>query len=252
MQQGGDGIIANTPSPSAPMTASFASLLTAAVLWVAIHIGVAGTRLRDRIVARIGEGPFRGAFVVVSFVLLGWLAWSFGAAGPVRMLWVAPQWLVVLMMLLMLPALLLFVGSVTTRNPTMVAGARALEAPDPAVGVLRITRHPMLWSFASWGIVHLVVLGTASAAVLAGAIIVTALAGMPSLDAKYARRHPTHWPAFAAVTSLMPFAAIAQRRNRLVLSEIGWWRPLLAVLLWVALIALHPWAFGVDPARYFH
>jgi uncharacterized membrane protein len=49
----------------------------------------------------------------------------------------------------------------------------------------------------------------------------------------------------------MPFAAIVQRRNRLVLSEISWWRPLLAVLLWAALIALHPWALGVDPARHF-
>ena len=96
------------------------------------------------------------------------------------------------------------------------------------------------------------VLGTLSAALLAGAIIATALAGMPSLDAKYARREPARWPAFAAATSILPFAAIAQGRNKLVLSEIGWWRPLLAVVVWVVLIALHPWLFGVDPARYFH
>lgn len=234
------------------MTATFASLLVAAILWVAVHIGVAGTRLRDRIVGLIGEGQFRGLFVATSFVLLGWLAWSFRAAGPVQTLWIAPQWLAVLMMLLMLPAMLLFVCAISTPNPTSVAGKHALEAPNPAVGILRITRHPMLWAFALWGIVHLVVLGTASSAVLTGAIIVTAFAGMPSLDAKYARRHPGRWPAFAAATSLLPFAAIAQGRNKLVLSELGWRRPLLAVILWVALIALHPWAFGVDPARYFH
>lgn len=234
------------------MTATFASLLAAAVLWVAVHIGVAGTRLRDRIVGRIGEGPFRGLFVVTSFVLLGWLAWSFRAAGPVRTLWIVPHWLAVVMILLMLPAMLLFVCAVSTPNPTSVAGKHALEAPNPAVGILRITRHPMLWAFALWGIVHLVSLGTASAAVLAGAIIVTAFAGMPSLDAKYARRYPARWPAFAAATSLVPFAAIAQGRNRLALSELGWWRPLLAVALWAVLIALHPWAFGVDPARYLH
>lgn len=234
------------------MTAALASLLAAAVLWVAIHIGVAGTRLRDAIVGRIGEGPFRGLFVVASFALLAWLGWSFGAAGPVRVLWVSPQWLSVLMMLLMLPAMLLLVCALTMPNPTSVSGRRALERPDPAVGILRITRHPMLWAFALWSIVHLVVLGTASAAVLTGAILVTAFAGMPSLDAKYARRDPARWPPFAAATSLLPFAAIAQGRNRLALSELGWWRPLLAVALWVALIALHPWAFGVDPARYFH
>lgn len=234
------------------MTAAFVSLLAAAVLWVAVHIGIAGTRIRDGIVAGIGEGPFRGLFVVASFVLLGWLAWSYGHAGPVRVFWMVPQWLAVLMMVLMLPALVLFVCSITTPNPTSVAGRHALEAPNPAIGILRITRHPMLWAFALWGIVHLVVLGTASAAVLTGAVIVTAFAGMPSLDAKYARRNPARWPAFAAATSTLPFAAIAQGRNKLVIGEIGWWRALLAVLLWVALIALHPWAFGVDPARYFH
>ena len=234
------------------MTSAFVSLVAAAIAWVAVHIGVAGTRLRDRIVARIGEGPFRGLFVLASFAILGWLGWSFGAAGPVQVLWQSPRWLVVLMMLLMLPALLLFVGSLSTPNPTSVTGARALASPNPATGVLRITRHPMLWSFALWGVVHLVVLGTLSAVMLTGAIIVTALAGMPSLDAKIARRKPDRWAALATTTSLLPFVAIAQGRNRLVWSEIGWWRPLLAIVLWAALIALHPWAFGVDPAWYFH
>jgi uncharacterized membrane protein len=234
------------------MTSALASLLAAAIVWVAFHIGVAGTRLRDRLVARLGEKPFRGLFVLASFALLGWLGWSYGAAGPVRMLWIAPQWLVVSMMLLMLLALLLFVASVSTPNPTAVTGTHALESPNPAIGILRVTRHPMLWAFALWGVVHLVVQGTLSMALLGGAITATALAGMPSLDAKYARRKPARWPAFAAATSVLPFVAIAQRRNTLVWSEIGWWRPLFAVLLWVALIALHPWLFGVDPARYFH
>lgn len=234
------------------MAPALTSLFAAAIAWVVFHIGVAGTRLRDRLVARLGEKAFRGLFVLGSFALLGWLGWSFGAAGPGTVLWIVPQWLAVLMMLLMLPALLLFVGSLSTPNPTSVTGAHALEAPEPAVGVLSITRHPMLWSFAVWGLVHLVVLGTLSAALLTGAIIVTALAGMPSLDAKYARREPARWPAFAAATSRLPFVAIAQGRNRLVLSEIGWWPPLLAVVLWIVLIALHPVAFGVDPARFFH
>ena len=195
------------------MTPTFVSLVAAAIVWVAVHIGVSGTRLRDGIVARIGEAPFRGLFVLASLGILAWLGWSFGAAGPVRLLWHAPRWLGVLMMLLLLPALLLLVGSLSAPNPTSVTGARALDAPNPATGVLRITRHPMLWAFALWGLVHLVVLGTLSAVVLSGAIIVTALAGMPSLDAKYARRRPDRWPAFAALTSRLPFVAIAQGRN---------------------------------------
>ena len=233
------------------MTA-FASLLLAAVAWVAVHIGIAGTRVRDAIVARIGTGPFRGLFVVASFALLYWLGTAYGAAGPVRQLWVVPRGLVVAGMWLLLPAVLLLVCSVSQPNPTSVRGGRALERDEPATGILRVTRHPMLWAFALWAIVHLVALGTLSAAVLTGAILVTALAGMPSLDAKYAKRHPEHWPRFAATTSILPFAAIARGRNRLVLREIGWWRPWIAIVLWGVLIALHPLAFEVNPARYFH
>ena len=106
---------------------AFASLVLAAVAWVAMHIGVAGTALRGAIVARIGQGAFRGLFVAASFAVLGWLIYAYNAAGPVAQLWVAPRWLVVVLMLLMLPALLLFVCSVTMPNPTSVRGGRALS-----------------------------------------------------------------------------------------------------------------------------
>ena len=233
------------------MTA-FASLLAAAIAWVAVHIGIAGTAVREAIVSRIGTGPFRGLFVVASFALLYWLGTSYGAAGPVRQLWIAPRWLVVAGMWLLLPAVVLLVCSVSQPNPTSVRGGRALERDEPATGILRITRHPMLWAFALWAVVHAIALGTLSALVLTGAILLTALIGMPSLDAKYAKRNPERWPRFAATTSIVPFVAIAQGRNRLVLREIGWLRPWLAIVIWGVLIALHPLAFEVNPARYFH
>ena len=233
------------------MTA-FASLLAAAIAWVAVHIGIAGTAVREAIVSRIGTGPFRGLFVVASFALLYWLGTSYGAAGPVRQLWIAPRWLVVAGMWLLLPAVVLLVCSVSQPNPTSVRGGRALERDEPATGILRITRHPMLWAFALWAVVHAIALGTLSALVLTGAILLTALIGMPSLDAKNANRNPERWPRFAATTSIVPFVAIAQGRNRLVLREIGWLRPWLAIVIWGVLIALHPLAFEVNPARYFH
>jgi uncharacterized membrane protein len=234
------------------MAHGFALLATAAIAWVALHIGVSGSRLRGAIVARIGEGAFRGLFVVASFVVLGWLVYAYNHAGPIAQLWVAPRWLVVALMLLMLPAMLLLVCAVTMPNPTSVRGERALHGPEPARGILRITRHPMMWSFAIWGVLHIVAIGTVSMMMLAGAIVVTAFAGMPSLDAKYARREPERWPPFAAATSILPFGAILAGRNRLALGEIGWWRPLLALALWVALIAAHPLLSTAQPARYFH
>lgn len=224
-------------------------LILAAAAWLALHLGVSGSALRGRIVRAIGEGPFRGLFSLASLIVIAWLVMAWSAAGPVRGLWVAPHWLRVACMVSMLPALLLFVGSVSVANPTMVAGDRALGREEAARGILRITRHPMLWSFAIWALVHLVMGGTLGDLVFFGAFLAVALAGMPSLDAKIARRDPAAWARFAAATSIVPFVAIAQGRNRLVPREIGWWRVGVAVLAWFGLIALHPLLFDVPAWR---
>jgi uncharacterized membrane protein len=227
------------------MSASFVSLLFAALAWIVVHIGVAGTSLRGAIVRAIGEGPFRGLFVVASFALIYWLAHAYSVAGAMQVLWASPHWLNVILMLLMLPALLLFIGSVTVRNPTSVAGASALAADSPARGILRVTRHPMLWAFAIWAAIHLLILGTLGGGVFFGAFLITALVGMPSVDAKIAKRDPQRWASYAQATSIVPFVAISQGRNRFDIAEIGWWRPALAVALWFVLIGAHQWLFHV-------
>ncbi len=232
------------------MLLAHAWLLAAAVVWTFVHLGVSGTRLRAFIVRAIGEVAFRGVFSLASVTILVWLVWSYRSAGPVRVLWVAPHWLIVVGMLLMLPALVLFVGSVTAPNPTMVQGQRALETENPARGVLRITRHPMLWSFAIWALVHLLMVGTLGATIFFGAFLIVALAGMPSLDAKISRRGLQGWSAFMRATSIVPFVAIAQSRNRLELTEIGLWRIAVALVAWVVLIALHPLLFHVAAWSY--
>jgi len=220
-------------------------LIVAALVWIAIHFGLAGTMLRDAVVRRIGEAPFRGVFSLLSIVALVFLvrAWS---AAPSTLLWIAPDWLRWLLVLAMLPAFVLFVASVSGRNPTMIGPGEG--GAQPPRGVIRVTRHPMLWSFAIWAGVHIVGDGDTAAIVFFGAFLVTALAGMRSIDAKLARRDRNTWHALSAATSIVPFAAIAQGRNRLVPREIGWLTPAIAVVAWIVVLLVHPWLFGVAPA----
>jgi uncharacterized membrane protein len=219
-------------------------LIIAALVWIGVHMGVAGTRLRGVLVARIGETAFRGLFTALSFATIAFLivAWRAAATEP---LWYAPPWLRWLLVLVMLVAFLLFVASVSTPNPTMI-GPQGTTARPPR-GIQRVTRHPMLWSFAIWAAVHIIGNGDSAAIVFFGAFLVTALAGMPSIDGKLAQREPGTWQALSAATSIVPFGAIAQGRNRLVLHEIGWRAPLIAIIVWVLLLYLHPWLFGVAP-----
>ena len=100
-------------------------LIIAALIWFGIHIGIAGTRLRDGLVARIGEGPFRGLFSLLSILSIVFLVRSWGAADTTP-LWYAPGWLHWVLAAVMLVAFVLFVASVSQRNPTMVAGEAAM------------------------------------------------------------------------------------------------------------------------------
>jgi uncharacterized membrane protein len=219
------------------------ALTLAALLWVGLHVGVAGTSLRGAVVARTGEKAFTGAFSLASVVAITLLvlAWQNAPTSP---LWFPPRPLAWLLVALMLLAFILFAGSLMTRNATSLGQGSALEQ-EPR-GMVRITRHPMLWSFAIWGIVHVIGNGDTAAILFFGAFAATALLGMPSLDAKVAARDPEGWRAFASRTSLLPFGAVLSGRNRIAWREILW-PVLVGVVAWAALLHLHPAIFGVSP-----
>ena len=215
-------------------------LILAAALWVFVHVGISGTSLRDGAVARLGEGRFMLAFSIASVVSITLLVLAWQNA-ETTVLWSAPGWLRWILAVLMLPAFVLFMAS-HKRNPTAVGNKGLGEEPR---GIQRVTRHPMLMSFAIWALVHVIGNGDAAALVFFGAFLVTAVAGMPSIDAKLARRHGEAWAGFAAKTSILPFGAILAGRNRLVLSEIGWMPPVVGLILWAALLHFHRAVFGL-------
>lgn len=215
-------------------------LLLAALAWIGLHIGISGTALRDRLVAAIGEKAFMAVFSLTSILVLVLLVMAWRAAETTP-LWFAGAGLRWVLAVLMLPVLMLFMTS-HKRNPTAVGSKGLGEEPR---GIQRVTRHPMLWSFALWATLHIIGNGDTAAIVFFGAFLVTALAGMPSIDAKLAARHPGAWPGFAARTSIIPFAAIAAGRNHFAPREIGWVPLLVGLVTWAALLHFHRAIFSV-------
>jgi uncharacterized membrane protein len=222
------------------------SLVLAASVFVGIHICVAGTRLRGLIVARIGEDRFRGVFSLASLVSLAWMSRAYSQA-PEIALWSPPGVLRWPALVLVLLAFVLAVLGITTPSPTATVGERLLAQAEPACGVLRITRHPFLCGVALWAGVHLGMTGDAASTVLFGALLLLAVLGPRSIDAKRRRRFGSDWQRFLALTSTVPFVAIAQRRNRFAVGELGWWRIALGVVLGGVAVAAHSWLFGVSP-----
>ena len=220
------------------------SLIAASAYFLLIHFGVSGTRLRDELVTRLGAGPYRGAFALASVVGLVWMSYAYRHAPTVE-LWGLVLGLRPAAYVLVFIAFFFVVIGLTTPSPTRVGmESKVGQGPEAARGIVRITRHPFLWGVAIWAAGHLMVNGDVASLILFGTLLVLAIAGTYSIDAKRQRMLGDKWSAFAAQSSAVPFAAIAQGRQRLDLAEIGWWRLALAVVIWGALLFAHPYAFG--------
>lgn len=218
------------------------TLIVATIAFLAIHI-LPSTPLRALAAKAIGERAYLGLFALASLACLVWMSMAFARA-PVEVLWPGLR----LAPLPVLPfAFVLLACGLLARNPTVTGQARALRHPEAARGILRITRHPVMWAIMLWAGAHLLALGNLKAVVFFGGLLLLAAAGTTLQDARKAKALGEDWQRFAASTSNVPFAAIAQRRNKLVWKEIGWWRPAVGLALFALLLWFHPWLFGYRP-----
>jgi uncharacterized membrane protein len=97
---------------------------------------------------------------------------------------------------------ILFVGSFAS-NPAL-PGARLERGRSPQ-GVFAITRHPMMWGFALWALVHLAVVATPKSLVFDGAILMLALGGSVGQDSKKAKLMGERFHEWTAQTAFVPF-----------------------------------------------
>ena len=224
-------------------------LIAAAAAFLALHLLVAGTKLRDHITAAVGEGPYLGLFSLASVALLVWLVVAYNAAqrGNDPLLFNFGH--AVRHLGIPVVALAFFVGiqGLLMKNPTTVQMGRAASDPATVRGVLRITRHPFLWGVAIWSGFHLVANGDEASTIFFGTFFFLALLGTISIDAKRRRKLGPAWTGFANATSNLPFAATVAGRNRIRFGEIFGWRCLAALVLFLAILFSHGRLFGVSP-----
>lgn len=208
------------------------TLVAATIVFLATHF-VASSPLRPLLVNAIGEWPYRGAYSLVALVTLVWMGWAFANA-PRELLWT--PWREVPYAVMPLAFILLACGY--GRNPTMVGADRLLKSEDPARGIIRITRHPIMWGIMLWAASHILARGDLRSLIFFGGLLFVAALGTILMDARK-RRNPD-FARFAAVSSNVPFVAIAQGRNRIVWREIGWLRPAAGLAVFFGVLLFHP------------
>lgn len=216
------------------MGADLSALIVAACAFVGTHF-VLSHPLRGTLVKAIGPGGFMGVYVVVAFATLGWLAHVYRATPATAPFWNVGEGIWGPVTLVMLVASVLLMGSLLG-NPAL-PGPPGKPAPEVARGVFTITRHPMMWAFALWGLCHIAVYPIAANVVVAVAVIVLALVGAALQDRKKEALDGTRWRGWEARTSYWPFAAIAAGRAR-----FGGFRPhdiAGGVVIWLAATWAH-------------
>ncbi|RJF90758.1 NnrU family protein [Sphingomonas cavernae] len=209
-----------------------ASLIAACVAFVGSHF-LLSHPLRAGLVRRLGAQPFLALYSVVALATFGWIILAARAVPVEAPLWMAPQWVWSVGSALMLLASILFVGSLIG-NPALPE-ARLDKAREPR-GVFAVTRHPMMWGFAIWGVVHIAVWPQPSTILIALTMIVLALGGSAGQDAKKAQLMGERWQAWVSRTAFVPFAGPASARAMWP----GWGVFAGGIALWLIATWAHP------------
>jgi uncharacterized membrane protein len=186
------------------------------VLGLIIFLGLHSTRIvadsgRERAIARLGEGPWKGIYSLLSAVGFVLIVWGFADAR-----WNAPALWTPLpgarhaTIFLMLIAMVLLAAYLFKQSH-----------------ITAVVHHPMVWAVVVWSLGHLIANGSAADVVLFGAFLIWAAADLASSYARDRRNRVVYpepkWSATigAVVVGIVFWAAIA---------------------LW-----LHFWLFGVSP-----
>jgi uncharacterized membrane protein len=226
------------------MADGLVSLTIAGIAFCGSHILLSSTRLRGSLRDQLGERGFIAVYSLTALVTFAWFLVAY-AHSPTVLLWPGQTWTALVPLAVMPLAAILLVAGYTTPNPTAVGMERSAREDDPAPGVLRITRHPVMWAIGLWATSHVVANGDLRSLIFFGAFAVLSLGGTVLIDRKKRLALGSNWARLAEVTSNLPFAALVAGRTRMRWRDISLLRVIAGLLLYVVLYRGHAIIAGV-------
>jgi uncharacterized membrane protein len=183
------------------------------ILGVVLFLGVHSVRIvadgwRGAQVARLGIGPWKIAYSVVSALGLALIVWGYGMTRGQAALWQAPAWTQYPVSALMLVSFILLVAAYVPRNR-----------------IKAVLGHPMVVGVKVWAFAHLLVNGRFADIVLFGAFLAWAVLDFRALRSRDRAAGKTY-PAGTLVGDIITLA--------------------IGVAAWAAFArVLHLWLIGV-------
>lgn len=216
------------------------------IVFLGVH-ALPSTSLRPWLIERLGRPVFMAGFSIVSVILFAWVWIAYRQADIETIFWVTGPLARTISAILILVAVMFTVFAVSQRPSVLLTGETALSQDNAVRGILRITRHPLLWAVGLWGVVHMFNNADPPSWLFFGFSTALAVAGTLAIDRRRKQLLGPLWPAIEATTSNTPFLAILQGRNSLRLSEIGLMQLAIAIAVWALILMLHEPVFGVSP-----
>ncbi|MEO1044705.1 MAG: NnrU family protein [Pseudomonadota bacterium] len=197
-------------------------LIAGSVGFVVTHLGFSHL-LRGTLLRLLGTVGYQIVYSLVSFATLGLAIHAYRELPSTASLWSVPGWMPAVSAFLMFFASVLFIGSVW-KNPAMPApqaGEFAERKPD---GVFKITRHPMMWSFAIWALAHILARPTGANLWLMGSILVLAVVGAAGQDRRKVEEMGLSWQHWQNKTSFLPFGkGLVTPGSGIIIAGIAVW-----------------------------
>lgn len=207
-------------------------VLTVVLAWLVFagtHIGMASSRVRAPLAARLGAIGFTAVFSLVASVSFALLCYVYSVTsnqGPAGLALGASAWLLWPLTAVNLLGVVCVFGALLDYPTSAYALSSAGQKPQPR-GFERITRHGFAVGLSLVGIAHALLAARLTGTVFFAALAVFGIVGSLHQDAKLRARNPALHGPYMEKSSLLPFVAILAGRNRLVLSEL---RPLAVAL----------------------
>jgi len=224
-------------------------LVAVLAAFVAMHTAISRPLLRAPLMAGLGRRGYAAFHGIVSVLGMAAVFWAYARA-PYVELWPTSMALRAAPVLAMPFACILAVASVTTPCAGL-GGDRLPDGPNPAPGILSVTRHPAPWALVLWCASHVIANGDLAALLLFGTMLV--FSGFAPMLVDRRRRRlcgEAAWTRFAAATSTIPFLAAVQGRTRIDWRGIGWWPVPIGLVLYGIILLVHGPIIGVAAVHF--
>jgi uncharacterized membrane protein len=134
-------------------------LIAGLILFLGVHTLSARRDTRARVIAAIGEGPYKIAYSLVAIAGIVLIAWGFSLYRSTEWidLWSPPRFMKHVTIALMLPAVILVVAAYLRGR------------------IYRAVKHPMLAGVKLWAVAHLLANGDLGSVILFGAVLAWAV-----------------------------------------------------------------------------